>query len=250
MRRAFLRILEALITLAVLVTAGWGLVHLLPGDAVTAMYASADVAPDAEAFEAAAELRIPGLLEHLANVLTLNWGMSFEGGLPVADLVADALPYTLGLAGAAGVASTLAGLVLGVESARRRGTRTDRLLAAVAGALQGVPDMAAGILLLLVFALGLGWLPAAGASTAYAELDGWGHVVDFLRHLALPWLTLLLTQLPQTFLVVRGVMLETFDSPFMLTAAAKGVDESGVPACTQPEWRSFPFSRVLPHEAP
>lgn len=47
MRRAFLRILEALITLAVLVTAGWGLVHLLPGDAVTAMYASADVAPDA-----------------------------------------------------------------------------------------------------------------------------------------------------------------------------------------------------------
>ena len=85
--------------------------------------------------------------------------------------------------------------------------------------------MAAGILLLLVFALGLGWLPAAGASTAYAELDGWGHAGDFLRHLALPWLTLLLTQLPQTFLVVRGVMLETFDSPFMLTAAAKGVDE-------------------------
>jgi peptide/nickel transport system permease protein len=89
--------------------------------------------------------------------------------------------------------------------------------------LEGIPEIITGVVLLLVFALHLGWFPAAGADTAYADFTLWERVMDVFRHLTLPLVTLLLAYIPGNFLLVRNSMILIIKAPFITTARAKGL---------------------------
>ncbi|AHE97091.1 ABC transporter permease [Thioalkalivibrio paradoxus] len=200
---------------------GW-----LPGDFVTAMYADSHVALGQEQ-EAALRERLQqagaGFGAYLLALGRLDWGMSYALRTPVSDLILEALPWTLLLMGSAHLLATVLGFIAGVEAAWRRGGRIERAGVGGMTVLQGVPEIGTGVLLLMVFAYHLGWLPAGSGATLYVEYGFAERVLDVLRHLALPLATLLLAWFPGNFLLARASMVLVLGQSFLDTARAKGL---------------------------
>ncbi len=213
--------------LAVLVMAylSYSLPRLLPGDFVTAMYASSHVTLNAEQ---EAELKAyytqrEGFGSFLLNLCRLEWGYSYVFLAPISSLILEALPWTLLLMGGAHLLSMFFGFIAGVEAAWRRGSMWEKAGVGSMTVLEGVPEIGSGVLLLLVFALQLGWFPAAGAETAYAEQSAASWLLDVSHHLALPLATLVLAYFPGNFLLARGSLVMVLKEQYVQTARAKGL---------------------------
>ena len=203
----------------------YSLPRLLPGDFVTAMYSSSHVTLTAEQ---EAELRAyyteePGFGRYLVKLASLDWGYSYAFLTPVSALFFGALPWTLLLLGTAHVISMFVGFVTGVEAAWRRDSHLERSMVGGMTVLEGVPEISTGVILLVVFALHLGWFPAAGAETAYAEVSLWARLADVGHHLALPLATLVLAYFPGNFLLTRNSMVMVIKQSYINTARAKGL---------------------------
>ncbi|MDZ7761042.1 MAG: ABC transporter permease [Desulfovermiculus sp.] len=198
---------------------------LMPGDFVTAMYSSSEVSLSSEQEKAllAEYVQQEGFGQYVLDFLRLDWGYSYAYQAQVTTLIFQALPWTLVLMGSAHLLSILAGFVAGVEAAWRRGGQAEKLSVGSMTVLQGVPELGTGVVLLLVFSLLLGWFPAAGGETAYAELSPGGLLVDRMRHLALPLTTLFLAYFPGNFLLARGSMVLVLKEQYLETARAKGL---------------------------
>ena len=203
----------------------YSLPRLLPGDFVTAMYSNSHVTLNAEQ---EAELKAyytqrEGFGRHLLSLAGLNWGYSYAFLTPVSTLILEALPWTLLLMGVAHLASMALGFVVGVEAAWRRGGMVEKTGVGAMTILEGIPEISSGVLLLLIFALRLGWFPAAGAETAYADHTMGEWMMDVLHHLALPLATLVLAWFPGNFLLARAGLVMVMKSRFVQTARAKGL---------------------------
>jgi peptide/nickel transport system permease protein len=186
-----------------------------PGDPVVAMLGEAAQGISREALE---ELRgqlgldrpLPvQYVSYVAGLLQGDLGTSVRSRRPVLAEVADRLPATLELALAALTIAVVMGVGLGVWAAVRKGTFVDG--AAIAVALVGVsiPVFWSGFLLMMVFALELGWLPASGRGT-------W-------QHLVLPALTVGVSSAAYIARITRGAMLEALGQDYVRTARAKGL---------------------------
>src|SRR5690606_1737003 len=120
-------------------------------------------------------------------------------------------------------------LPLGVYAAEHRGGRLDRMLQLIGVGAQGVFIPALAVLLILVFAVILGWLPPGGASDSWAmRAGGLSYLLNLAWHLALPLLVLVLVQLGPFALTVRATMVQVFTESYMVTAVAKGLSRSQV----------------------
>lgn len=147
----------------------------------------------------------------MGGTLTGDLGMSYIQRQPVTDIVMNRLPETLKLAFFAVVLATVGGTIFGALGALWRGKLADRLL--IAGSLlgQSIPTFWLGIMLILVFAVFLGWLPASGNDT-------W-------RHIILPGVTLAAFNLARTTRIARASMVETLSQDYIRTARSKGAGE-------------------------
>ncbi len=152
-------------------------------------------------------------------------GYSYYYNAPVLKVILGHLPWTLLLVGSSLVLSTILGLMLGIESGWRRGSKTDRTLLAGLMSLNGFPDFFVGMILLLVFGVMLGFFPLAGALTPYSGISGLSLVLDVLKHMALPVAALTLAHLASGYLLTRNTMITVLKAPFMLTAKAKGLSQ-------------------------
>src|SRR5262249_3408859 len=143
---------------------------------------------------------------------------------PVLGEVLRRFQATVILTASALLLSTLGGIALGVLSAARRNSLADRLsaLASLFGA--SMPSFWLGIVLMVIFALRLGWLPASGMFAPY----GGGGVGDLLSHLVLPTITLAAASLTIIARLTRSTMLDVLGQDYVRTARAKGVRESFV----------------------
>jgi peptide/nickel transport system permease protein len=209
----------------VMVYASYLLPRMLPGDFVSAMYSSSHVTLSAAQEQ---ELRSyytgrDGFVWYLKDLVTLEWGYSYAFLSPISRLILQALPWTLLLMGSAHVLSMIAGFFAGVEAAWRRGSVTEKYGVGIMTVLQGIPEIGTGVILLMVFAFYLGWFPAAGGETAYADLSGLARVTDILKHLALPFTTLFLAYFPGNFLLTRAGMVMILRKQYLETARAKGL---------------------------
>jgi peptide/nickel transport system permease protein len=218
-------ILSYLFAALVMMYVSYSLPRWLPGDFVTAMYASSHVTLNAEQER---DLRAyyterPGFGPYLAGLFTLNWGYSYAFLAPISELILGALPWTLLLMGGAHLLSMVFGFIAGVEAAWRRGGLIEKAGVGSMTLLEGVPEIGTGVILLLLFALHLGWLPAAGGETAYAAYSMGPWLLDLARHLALPLTTLFLAYFPGNFLLTRGSMVMVLKEQFLETARAKGL---------------------------
>ncbi|MBN1848515.1 MAG: ABC transporter permease [Deltaproteobacteria bacterium] len=203
----------------------YALPRFLPGDFVTAMYAGSEVtlSPEQEADLRNYFNENQGFGEYLFKLLRLDWGYSYAFFTPVSVLFFEALPWTLLLLGSAYLLSFGIGFILGVETAWRRKGPWEKGLVGGMMVLEGIPEMITGVVLLLVFAFHLGWFPAAGADTAYAEIYFWEWILDVGHHLTLPLVTLLIAYIPGNFLLARNSMSMVIKAPFIITARAKGL---------------------------
>ncbi len=162
---------------------------------------------------------------YIAALFRGDVGWSYYYNAPVLKVILGSLPWTLLVVGTSLVLSTLLGIVLGIESGWRRGSKTDRAMLTGLMSLNGFPDFFLGLVLLIVFGVLLGVAPLSGALTPYSGLSGFSLVMDVLKHMALPVAALTLAHLAGGYLLTRNTMITVLKAPFMLTARAKGLSQ-------------------------
>ncbi|MDF1523263.1 MAG: ABC transporter permease, partial [Trueperaceae bacterium] len=139
----------------------------------------------------------------------------------VSSLLAQRLPVTLTLGGTALVLAAVLGLALGIAAALNRDRWPDHLVGSVATLGMSVPSFWLGILTIIVFAVNLGWLPAAGNASIGRGFD----LGDRVRHLILPAFVLAFSLMPNVIRTTRAAVLEMLAADFVRTARAKGLVE-------------------------
>lgn len=169
------------------------------------------------------------LLSYLADLGRGDLGWSISRPAPVAALLLDRLPWTLGLLLVSLLISATLGTALGVAAGwSMRGFR-DRLLVSLTSMLAAIPEFLVAIGLLLFFAVGLGWFPLLGGQSpfsAYGGATGWGRrVLDIGWHLSLPAATLVLTGVAGFLLIARDATAGMHREPWIVVARAKGLRE-------------------------
>ena len=219
-----LAVVPVLLGLTVIVFA---IMALIPGDPAIAILGSYATPENVARLNRDLGLDKPLVQQYfiwLENLLHGDFGRSYSLNRPVLDEVRERFSATLILAGAALVLCTLWGLLIGIWTAARQYGWTDRLLTFVVLIGISVPSFWLGLLLILLFAVDLRWLPASGMYAIY----GGGDLPDLLRHLILPALTLSVVAAGVIARLTRSAMLEMLRQDFIRTARAKGVSERRV----------------------
>ena len=166
----------------------------------------------------------------LFNAAQGEFGISLRQATPVSQLIAERFPATLELALVAAFMALLIGIPMGVYAALRRGTFMSQLFMTVSLLGVSLPTFLIGILLILVFAVLLGWFPSFGRgevvqwgswSTSLLTLNGW-------RHITLPAVTLAIFQLTLIMRLVRSEMLEVLRTDYIKFARARGLTNRAV----------------------
>jgi peptide/nickel transport system permease protein len=214
--------------LAVLVTSFF-LFRLIPGDPVKFMTGGRQVsAEQLAAYRREFGLDLPmweQFTDYCGKALTGDLGTSYQFRAPVIDKISEALPNTLLLTGTAFVIYTALGIFLGTRAAWRNGRLGDRLNTGLALTLYSIPSFWLGLLLIIVFAVGIGPVPGLFPTGGMESGDeqGFAYVLDVAHHLVLPVVTLVAVEYGQTLLVTRSALLDEMGSDYLTTARAKGL---------------------------
>ncbi len=221
-RKIAWRAVTTLPVLWVVVTVVFLLIHLVPGDPIVQMLGEGATAADVSTLRHAYGLDAPlgqQYVHYWRGIVHADLGQSLRLHDSVLRLILQRYPYTLALTMGALLIGVGLAIPAGVLSARHRNRWLDRLIGV--GSLVGLsfPNFALGPILILVFAIGLGWLPVSGAGQGLAAL---------LQHLVLPSVTLGLGLAAILTRMVRTSMLEEMGQDYIRTARAKGLPERTV----------------------
>jgi peptide/nickel transport system permease protein len=168
---------------------------------------------------------------YIGNMLQGQFGLSFRQRVPVTDLVMGVLPNTLLLTLSSLLIAYILGALFGALLAWRRGTLFETISIPIVLATRAAPEFWIGMVILAIFAFGLNWFPAGGASspgTVFPSMASRYLSADFFRHLALPALTLAIYLQGLPVLLMRSNMLEVMNEEFVTMARMKGLPERTV----------------------
>ena len=154
------------------------------------------------------------------HALTGDLGVSTSQRQPVATVILERLPWTLGLMVAALLLAVVVGTVVGAWAGTRPGSFADALVGGTMLSLQAAPAFWLGLVAVWVFAVWLGWLPTAGATSLSANGV---QLLDVARHAVLPVSVLALSQMPWFALVVRDATRDALAGPAVRGAWARGI---------------------------
>lgn len=205
------RIAGTIPTLFIIVTIAFFMIRLAPGGPFDSERA---VPPEiAENLERVYHLNDPLYVQYgyyLANVLKGDFGPSFKyQDYTVSELIQQGFPVSLKLGLLAIILALVIGLLLGVTAALRQNGLVDYVVMTLAMIGVAIPNFVMAPVLVLVFAVFLGWLPAGG----------WGN----LKQMVLPVIALSLPQIATVARMTRASLIETLNTPYIRTAKAKGV---------------------------
>lgn len=233
-----IRRLLLLIPMAIgMVVVTFGLLLIIPGDPAAVLLGQ-DATPEAiETLRNTLGLNDPWyvrLWDYFAALLQGDMGRSIFQNQPVSEIILGRLGATIELAVVALILATLIGLTLGVLAAIRQGTWIDTVTMLFAQLGVSMPVYWLGLLLMLLFAVQLGWLPAIGRGAPLPEaflaaITGRPQVLwDSIGHIALPALALAANSAAIISRLVRASMLEVLREDFVRTAYAKGLRKGRV----------------------
>ncbi|WP_293859238.1 ABC transporter permease [uncultured Alsobacter sp.] len=238
------RLLGAIPVLALVIVGTFTLLEFAPGDAVDA-YLGATGGDRGLVDQLRRDwgldqgpLQRLGLYVAALARLDLGWSVAFSK--PVLTVILERLPNTLLLMGAAIALAFGLGSLLGVVAGSRPGSATDRALSIGSLALYAIPGFWLGLVLIIVFAVQLRWLPSGGIETIASGLGGLARAGDIARHLVLPVSALGLLYLALYLRMMRTSMAEVWRQDFARAALARGVPRRRV------LWRHVARNALLP----
>ncbi len=207
------------------------LLQLAPGDAADVLAGEAGIST-AETMEAIRarygldQSAFGQFLLYLTHLSQGSLGYSIRYQMPVTDLIMQRLPSTLLLMGTALVVALVVGVVVGVVMAYYRGRWPDRVLSFIVLFLYSVPGFWISLMLIVAFALKLGWFPTGGFGSIGGTTLSWGEsLADKLWHMALPTFALSLYYIAIYCRLMRTATMEAMSQDFVKTAKAKGLDK-------------------------
>lgn len=222
------RLLTALPVLLIVVCATFLLLEAAPGDAVDA-YILSSGGGDAELI---AKLRVEWGLDQSAvsrlgvyvwSLLHGDLGWSVLFGRPISSVILERLPTTLLLMTGAIALSFFLGTSLGIVAGARPGSIQDRLLSIGSLILYAIPGFWLGLVLAIIFAVHLRWLPSAGIESIASGKHGMARVLDIARHLVLPVVSLGMIYLALYIRMMRTGMAEAWRQDFVRGLRARGL---------------------------
>ncbi len=234
--RRSLQAIPLLLLISILV---FTLIHAAPGGPLEMYLANPNVRPeDIERLRVALGLDRPlpeQYFNWLKGFLVGEWGYSFTDGRPVLERILERMPATLELIASAVVVATIVALPLGVFGALKKGGWVDHTTTVVSFAGISLPVFWVGLLLQLIFAVGLGWLPSAGR-TSFGD----GSILDRLSHIIMPAIVLAALHAAAWSRFLRSSMGDAVKQRFVLAARARGISEKRV------IWRHALRTALLP----
>lgn len=233
MRYVLRRLVLFAITLWVALTVNFFIPRLMPGNPAEAMMArfKGRVNPDAlKALEAAFGVNtqkplIAQYFDYLGNTFTGHFGTSLTFfPQPVSTVIAQALPWTLGLVGVTTIIAFVFGTLIGLMAGWRRGGALDSLLPPVFVITGALPFFWVGLILVLVFSVTLNWLPNDGAYDVTLT-PGWNadFIGSVLSHAILPAVTILIVSIGGWILTMRNNVVTVLADDYIRMARAKGL---------------------------
>jgi peptide/nickel transport system permease protein len=217
-----IRILDAVPTVVLVLSLVFIALRLLPGDPSQVVLGDNATAAQLALFRHQMGLDIPLWRQYLTfmyNVATLHFGTSLINNVPIGQLLAVNLPYTIQLTIAATVVGVALGIPLGVASARHRGQAIDDATRVFALLGYAIPDFYLGAIFLIYLSLDVGLFPINGTGTGF---------FDQMHHLVLPALTLGLVKAAFLSRLTRSSLLDVLSKDYVRTARAKGARERRV----------------------
>jgi peptide/nickel transport system permease protein len=234
----FKRCLGAIPLVFGLLTVTFFIIRLAPGDP-TSMFIDPNIDPaSAEQLRENFGLNDPlpvqygkwlGVLPPFRGVLEGEFGISFSRQRPVFEVLSGAVVNTLILTITALLVDLLVGVPLGIYSALNRGKKMDKALTMVSLFVYSMPHFWLSLVLILIFSLSLGWLPASQMHAVGAdELPSMAYALDLLKHMIMPVFVLGIASAASTVRYMRSSMLEVIRQDYVRTARAKGLSEKTV----------------------
>lgn len=219
------RVLQTIPLLVVVSLLIFSLIHAAPGGPLSLYLENPNVRPeDIERLRRQMGLDRPLPEQYLAWLWAFmrgDWGYSYADGRPVFDRLIERVPATLELVGASTLIAVVLSMTIGILASVRRGFDRITTLGAVAGI--SLPVFWFGLVLQLVFANQLGWLPSSGRASFASTGIG-----DRLLHIVLPAIVLATAQAAGWSRYLRGSMRQALDMPFIGAARARGVTEKRI----------------------
>lgn len=226
------RLVQAVPLFFAIITFCFVLIHNAPGDPVVYLYGAIDIEPEQlEVIRRQLGLDKPlyeQYLIYLSNILHGDLGYSQVNREPVIKLIIERMPATFLLMGSSFALSMTLGIFLGIYAAIHERSKFDYLITAASMAGYSAPVFWAGMMVILVFSVHLGWFPTIGMTTLYASHTGIYRVLDILHHLFLPSIVLGMWYLATYARLTRTNMLEVLKKDFITTARAKGLGDKAI----------------------
>lgn len=208
----------------------FALIYLAPGDPVQSLLPPDATAKDIAELKHAYGLDKPIPIQYLiwlGHALTGNLGRSIQTNQPVLDEVTRALANTIPIAVISVVLAFAIALALGILAATRVGGVLDRLSTAIAVLGISVPQFWLGVVLVIVFAVELGWLPATGMGSGGSEHFSWFRWSE-AQYAVMPIIALTMTPLGILMRTTRSSIAEMLALDFILTLRAKGLGQTAI----------------------
>jgi len=228
------RLGQAAVIVAIVAAITFELSHLAPGDPFSAVLDNPNVSEKVrETLRAQYGLDRPlpeQFVRYIGALARGEMGWSFSHDLPVREVLATALPNTLLLMGVALVASFALGIIVALVQVARRGSIIDNVLGAISLFFFSMPDFWLAILALLALTYWLPIFPVGGAvdPVMHEYLGLGGRIVDRLKHLVLPALTLTLLASASVARYQRAALLDVLPADYIRTARLKGLTEKEI----------------------
>jgi len=227
------RVFYALVLLLAVVVLNFMLIHMAPGDAVTALVGDMGGATP----ELIAEMRteygldqslFTQLVKYVGKMAQGDLGMSFTHNVPVTDIVLDHLPASLLLVTTSFLLSLIIGTVLGIIAAQKPTSLFNHVVTIFSLSAYAAPVFWTGLMLLISFSYYFPIFPAAGMSSIGFRGSTLGYIWDVTKHLILPSITLAAIYLAVYSRLARASMLDVLGSDYIRTARSKGLSEKVV----------------------
>jgi peptide/nickel transport system permease protein len=219
------KFLHLIVVLLVVTFVTFTLVNLLPGDLALAILGTGATPEGVARVREELGLNDPLWLRYvrwLTQIAHGDFGRSYISGEPVTEALVRSLPVSVELMALSLVLSVSLAIPTGLVAAYRAGRPVDRVLGLVASVLLAVPSFILGLVMMYLFALGLGWFPAVG----YVPLSE--DALANLRTLAIPAATLALVEWPGFMLILRSDAIEVLQQDYVLLAKAKGLRDGRI----------------------